>query len=102
MLILGSANEKRDLHNLFDLIDRSRFWQILVPGIRIVGLPDFVNNDEEWFFALDQILRVAGIDPMKAVFLGVVERILSSWSGTAENFISLTDMMNPRMFPENR
>lgn len=57
MLILGSSNHELSIRHMFNLQERTQFIKKLYPSLTIVGLPDF-DTDEEWLFALDQIMRL--------------------------------------------
>jgi hypothetical protein len=69
LLCIGSCNKPLSIRHLFDYEDRRDFIRILHPKIRIVPLPDFVE-DSAWFAALDDLLRVGGMDPAEVTFIG--------------------------------
>ncbi len=69
LLVLGSSNADFSLRHFFSYHERKGFIQKLFPEIRIVGLPDY-GNDQEWLAALDDLIRVAGMDPQDVTFFG--------------------------------
>lgn len=69
ILVIGSANANFSLRNFFSYSERKRFLKTIWPNIRIVGLADF-NSDQLWLEALDDILRVAGMEPKEATYFG--------------------------------
>ena len=71
-LVIGSSNAPFSLRHFFSYHERKQFIQKLFPGIKLVGLPDY-HNDGEWLAALDDIIRVAGMDPAQVTFFGGCE-----------------------------
>ncbi len=69
LLVIGSSNAAFSLRHFFTYHERKQFIQKLFPDVKLVGLPDY-HNDKEWLSALDDILRVAGIDPRHVTFFG--------------------------------
>jgi cytidyltransferase-like protein len=69
LLIVGSSNAPFSLRHFFSYHERKQFIQKLFPEIKLVGLPDY-HHDGEWLAALDDILRVAGIDTKDVTFFG--------------------------------
>ena len=69
LLVIGSSNAPASLRHFFSYHERKQFIQKVFPGLRLVGLPDY-RNDEEWLAALDDILRLAGMEPAGTTFFG--------------------------------
>lgn len=69
LLIVGSSNAGFSLRHFFSYQERKQFIQKVFPNIRLVGLPDY-GNDQEWLSALDDILRATSIDPKDVTFFG--------------------------------
>lgn len=69
ILVIGSSNTPQSLRHFFSYNERRNFIKKLFPELRIVGLPDY-QNDQEWLRALDDILEIAGIDPKNVTFFG--------------------------------
>lgn len=72
LLIIGSANSDFSLRNFFSYSERKRFIIEIFTDLKVVGLSDF-NSDRLWLEALDDILKVAGINPEEATFYGGCE-----------------------------
>ena len=71
-VFIGSCNKTISIRHLFSYEDRSNFVRTIFPEIRIAPLPDF-ETDESWFRALDDMLVLAGADPLKAIYIGGCE-----------------------------
>jgi nicotinamide mononucleotide adenylyltransferase len=72
LVVIGSSNAPMSLRHFFSYRERREFLKTVFPQLRIVGIPDFWN-DKEWMLALDDVLAVAGFDPLKTVFFGGCE-----------------------------
>ncbi len=68
IVFLGSSNNKISMPDFFSHKERSTFAKIVFPNLRIIGLPDYGNN-EEWFGALEEYLAVAGAQGREVVFV---------------------------------
>jgi len=69
LLVIGSSNNLFSLRHFFTYEERRGFILAVFPEIRLVGLPDYYS-DTAWLTALDDILRLAKIDPFKAIYFG--------------------------------
>jgi bifunctional NMN adenylyltransferase/nudix hydrolase len=69
LVIIGSSNTPQSLRHFFSYEERKFFIQKLFPDVRLVGLPDY-NNDAAWISALEDILKLAGMDIKDTVFFG--------------------------------
>lgn len=69
LLVIGSSNADFSLRHFFSYHERKGFIRTLFPEIRIVGLPDY-HNDQEWLAALDDLILAAGMDPQEVTFFG--------------------------------
>lgn len=76
LIILGSANTPMSLRHFFSYSERRSFVERLFPHVNIVGLPDFFNNNQEWYTALDDLLKLAGFTPEEVTFFGGCEEDL--------------------------
>lgn len=83
-ILIGSCNEEMSLRNLFNFTDRHDFIRILFPESRIAAIPDF-NDDESWFNALDGIIRLAGVEPSRAAFIGGCEEDVAWYYRNSRN-----------------
>jgi hypothetical protein len=66
---IGSSNHALSLRHFFSYGERRGFVQKIFPGLKVFGLPDY-PSDEEWLTALDDILRISGVDPKTVTFFG--------------------------------
>ncbi len=73
IVLIGSCNERMSMRNLFNFNDRTSFIKAVFPDCRIAAMPDFPDDDNSWFTALDSILFLAGVNPQKVAFLGGCE-----------------------------
>lgn len=69
LILIGSCNHSISFRHLFSYQDRCEFIRTIFPSARILGLPDF-DDDNEWFRQLDDTMAIAGIDPAQATFTG--------------------------------
>ena len=72
LIIIGSCNNNFSLRHFFSYEERRQFILNVFPEARVVGLPDYGSN-KAWLLALDDILKVAGIDPQRATYFGGCE-----------------------------
>jgi len=73
LIILGSANAPFSLRHFFSYLERRNFIKTIFPEIKIVGLPDYDNN-EMWLKALDDIIdAVVPNSDREVVFFGGCE-----------------------------
>lgn len=74
LAVIGSSNAPLSLRNFFSYTERKNFLKKIFPGLRVIGLPDYFNN-QEWMDALDDILMaIFGGEYMKrAIFFGGCE-----------------------------
>lgn len=70
VVVIGSSNAPLSTRNLFSYVERSQFIRRVFPTLNIVGLPDFLGNDREWLYALDELLNYGGINPNTALYWG--------------------------------
>lgn len=76
VVFIGSMNSPLSFRNIFSFQERETFLRmVLPPVIRIIGVPDFWNN-EAWIHAVDTQLRFGGINPEKVTFFGGCEEDL--------------------------
>lgn len=68
IIFLGSSNNKISMPDFFSHRERSTFAKIVFSDLRIIGLPDYGNN-EEWFGAIEEYLDVAGAKGERIVFV---------------------------------
>src|SRR5689334_4699388 len=69
MVVIGSSNTAPSMRHFFSYSDRRAFVKALYPDIRVVGLPDY-PNDDEWLLALDDIVASTGRAAEDARFFG--------------------------------
>lgn len=69
VLLVGSCNHPVSFRHLFTYRDRCEFIQQVFPNARLIGLPDF-DEDEDWFRQLDDTLALAHVDVTQATFVG--------------------------------
>ena len=69
LVCIGSAGHVMTPRHMLKLSDRVKIMQLVFKKLRIAPLPDF-GTDEEWLFALQTLIRLAGGDPMHATFIG--------------------------------
>jgi nicotinamide mononucleotide adenylyltransferase len=69
ILVIGSSNNAFSLRHFFTYEERRSFILSVFPQIRLVGLPDYYS-DRAWLMALDDLLRLAGVDPEQALYFG--------------------------------
>jgi len=72
LVAIGSTNAGFSLRHFFSYQERRNFIKKLFPKIKVVGLPDYIT-DEEWLVALDDILTSMGINPKNVIFFGGCE-----------------------------
>ncbi|MBI3633974.1 MAG: hypothetical protein HY226_06845 [Candidatus Vogelbacteria bacterium] len=74
LLMLGGANETLSYRHLFNYSERKGLVLKLpkYEGLTVLPLPD-MPTDPEWLEVLDDMLKSAKIDPMRAVFYGGCE-----------------------------
>jgi nicotinic acid mononucleotide adenylyltransferase len=70
LVLIGSSNTPMSLRHFFSYKDRSAFLAQLFPNVRVMGLPDFPGDDDQWTLALDHMLAGAGMEPTKVTFFG--------------------------------
>ncbi|MBI4118216.1 MAG: hypothetical protein HY455_01605 [Parcubacteria group bacterium] len=68
-IVIGSTNAPIAEKTPFTFDERKSFCEAIFPEVRVLGLPDFHNN-EAWLAALDRLLEEQGIDPSSTVFYG--------------------------------
>lgn len=68
IVFLGSSSNKMSMPDFFSHRERSRFAKIVFPNLRLIGIPDYGNN-EEWFGALDEYLDAVGAHGETVVFI---------------------------------
>ena len=69
LVIIGSSNAPISLRHFFSYHERKQFIQKLFPDMRLAGLPDY-HNDREWLAALDDLIRLTGLEPSEVTFFG--------------------------------
>ncbi len=69
IMFLGSSNRQLSFKYMFSLRERHALVQTLYPDLRVLGLPDF-HDDELWLFNLDQQLDVFGASLESVTFYG--------------------------------
>ncbi|MBP9757240.1 MAG: hypothetical protein KBD06_01435 [Candidatus Pacebacteria bacterium] len=69
LMLVGSCSHLISIRHLFKFSDRYKFINTVFPNARIAPLADY-ESDDDWFHAIDVILRLAGLDPAKTVFIG--------------------------------
>jgi bifunctional NMN adenylyltransferase/nudix hydrolase len=70
MIIVGSCNTPQSMRHYFNYIERRWFMKALYPHTNVVGLPDYPNNDKEWFQALDDLIQLKQYYLDKVEFFG--------------------------------
>ncbi|KKR84025.1 MAG: hypothetical protein UU31_C0011G0003 [Candidatus Uhrbacteria bacterium GW2011_GWA2_41_10] len=73
LVIIGGSNATLSLRYFFSYAERRQFLRAVFPGIKVVGLPDFKEDNNQWFTALDDILTLGGFDPKEVRFFGGCE-----------------------------
>ncbi len=69
LFIIGSSNAPLSLRHFFSYDERRTFIKKIFPEIRLAGLPDF-PEDRDWLAALDDIIKLGGIDPQNTTYFG--------------------------------
>ncbi len=80
LILIGSCAHPVSIRHLFKFRDRSLFVKELFPTARIAPLPDF-ESDEDWFHALEEIMRLVGLEPSETVFIGGCEEDVNFYHG---------------------
>lgn len=73
LLVIGSANASFSLRHFYSYCERRGIILSLFPELRVVGLPDFPDDDGAWLTALDDLIRLAGADPREVTYFGGCE-----------------------------
>ena len=60
MIIIGSANTQQSLRHFFSYGERRSFILEHYPEARIAALPDFPNNNDDWFQAISDLITLKG------------------------------------------
>ncbi len=81
LIVIGSSNAQSSLRHFFSYEERKNFLKKIFPEARIVGLPDY-GNDQEWLSALDDILSATGMKPEEVTFFGGCEEDLRFFGDT--------------------
>lgn len=68
IVFLGSSSNKISMPDFFSHRERSCFAKMIFPHLRIIGIPDYGNNDE-WFGALEEYLDVVGAKGETVVYV---------------------------------
>ncbi len=66
---IGSSNHGVSIRHFFSYQERREFLLKVFPKLQLFGLPDY-PGDHEWMVALDDILRISGVDPATVTFFG--------------------------------
>lgn len=66
---IGSANHPISIRHFFSYEQRRGFILNIFPELKVFGLPDF-PTDDEWMIALDDIVRLSGVEPSSVTFFG--------------------------------
>lgn len=56
MAVLWSINEKLSWRHMFSYKERAKFINMIFPELLVQWIPDF-DNDDDWIFTLDQIIK---------------------------------------------
>ncbi len=63
LILIGSCNSSWSLRNFFSYKDRKDFIKSLYPNVKLLGLPDYPEDDNIWFTHLiDSIERITGLE----------------------------------------
>jgi nicotinamide mononucleotide adenylyltransferase len=73
LLIVGSANAPFSLRNFFSYQERRNFIKKIFPEIKVVGLPDYPNDNPQWLIALDDLLVAVFKRKEKIIFFAGCE-----------------------------
>ena len=77
---IGSCSHSVSIRHLFRFSDRGTFILSIFPTARIAPLPDF-ESDDDWFYALETLLRLSGMEPSKTVFIGGCDEDVNFYNG---------------------
>lgn len=72
LIIIGSSNSNISLRHFFSYQERRHFIKTIFPEAKIIGLPDYLNN-EEWLIALDDLLKETSFNPSTTTFFSGCE-----------------------------
>lgn len=73
LLVIGSANASFSLRHFFSYSERREIILSLFPELKVVGLPDFPEDDGAWLTALDDLLRLGGANPEEVIYFSGCE-----------------------------
>jgi len=69
LILIGSCNHGVSFRHLFTYMDRCEFICTMYPRARLLGLPDFDDN-EQWFRQINDTLALQYVFPDRATFFG--------------------------------
>jgi len=104
LLFLGSSNRPLSFKYLFSFRERHEIARTLFPKLRILGIPDF-PNDEDWLFNLNNELEHLGTSLANVTFYGgchediawfidrgFATKIINRFSGAESPIVSATQV----------
>lgn len=98
LIVIGSSSAHPSLRHFFSYDERKSFIKALYPDVRVVGIPDY-PGDPEWLGALDDILRVGGMNPSEVTFYGGCEEDVAFFlnDGRKCSFVNRFDGSSPKI-----
>lgn len=79
LVLLGSANAPLTSRNMFTYVERRSWIRTIYPNLRVAPLPDF-GNDHDWVIAVQDIVRLLGVEMDETVFYGGCQEDLEALS----------------------
>lgn len=88
IILIGSVNESQSMRHFFSYAERKSLIREQYSSIRILGLPDFEDNDDWFSYIQDTLLLVWGDNPSVEYYSGCKEdsQVLSAYT---ENIVIL-------------
>lgn len=96
-VVIGSSNAPTSMRHFFSYSERRGLIKQLYPDIRVIGLPDF-ENDDDWLLAMDDL--VSGVDGQhEPLFFGGSEEDVRFFTaaGRAVKILNRFDGTTPKV-----
>ena len=93
LVFIGSSNSPIEWRVLFTYEDRRRWIKRLYPEIKLMGLPDYPDNDTVWFHMLDDYINCTFGTEVNPVFFGGAEEDVSFYYQYGRN-VEIIDRNN--------
>lgn len=98
LIFVGSANAPWSLPLFFDYYERTSFLRAIVPGAKLVPLPDFPGDNRSWLQAVKDLLLAADFPADETVFFGGSDEdvlVLSEEGGMQTHIVNRYDGTTP-------